>query len=345
MNMSGAQMRTAVRLAETESPANRWGIILAGGDGTRLLSLLRKISGDDRPKQFTPILGGETLLRQTQERVLRLIKPCQMLLVLTRTHEQFYADQVSDWPLTSLVIQPQNRGTAPAILYSLMRLRQMDPQGVVALFPSDHYFANNDALTDHMDMAFISAEARPDMVVLLGIMPDSPEVEYGWIEPGPVISSPVYHAIRRVHRFWEKPSHTLASDLLARGCLWNSFIMVGHVQAFLDLIRCTLPCFYQRFQSISPLLFSAGETDAVERLYSVLHPINFSHDVLSARTDTLTVLCGTDLGWSDLGEPKRVLSVIKRRGVQTALGASPELMSAAAALRLREKTGRAETHG
>jgi len=182
-----------------------------------------------------------------------------------------------------------------------MRLREMDPQGVVAFFPSDHYFANNEAFTEHINIASVSAEARPDMVVVLGIMPDSPEVEYGWIEPGPVIS---YHAICRVNRFWEKPSQTLASDLLARGCVWNSFIMAGHVQVFLDLIRRTLPFFYRRFESISPLLFSAGERDAVERLYSVLHPINCSHGVLSVRTDNLAVLCGTGLGWSDLGEPK-----------------------------------------
>ena len=112
--ISGLQMRAAVRFAGAESPANRWGIILAGGDGTRLLSLSRKISGDDRPKQFCPILSSETLLRQTQRRVLRLIKPRQMLLVLTRKHEHFYSDQVSDLASTSLVIQSQNRGTAPA---------------------------------------------------------------------------------------------------------------------------------------------------------------------------------------------------------------------------------------
>jgi mannose-1-phosphate guanylyltransferase len=220
-------------------------------------------------------------LQQTQQRVSRLVKYRQTLLVLTRTHEQFYADQVSDVPFTSLVIQPQNRGTAPAILYSLMRLRELDPRSVIAFFPSDHHFSNNEAFTRQIDTALISAEARPDLVFLLGITPECPEVEYGWIEPGALMSSPFSHGARRVSRFWEKPSQALALDLFARGCLWNSFIMVGHVQAFLNLIRHTLPLLFQSFEAIRPLLFSAGEKKAVKRLYSVLPPINCSHEVLS----------------------------------------------------------------
>jgi mannose-1-phosphate guanylyltransferase len=315
--MSGVQMLAAVPFTGDESLSNRWGVILAGGDGRRLLSLTWKISGDDRPKQFSSILGGETLVQQTQQRVSRLIKQRQTLLVLTRTHEQFYLDQVSEMPSTSLVIQPQNRGTAPAILYSVIRLREMDPQGIVAFFPSDHHFSDNEAFTRHIDMAFTSANARPDLVFLLGITPECPEVEYGWIEPGPFIRSPLSPAIRSVSRFWEKPSQTLASNLLARGCLWNSFVMVGHVQAFLDLIRHTLPVLFERFESVRTVLFSVQEKNAIEGLYSVLRPTNFSHDVLSAWTDNLAVLCGAGLGWSDLGEPNRVLSVLKRTGFHT----------------------------
>jgi mannose-1-phosphate guanylyltransferase len=327
----------AVSYAGTEPRSNRWGVILAGGDGTRLLSLTRKISGDDRPKQFSAIMGGETLLQQTQQRVSRLVKHRQTLLVLTRTHEEFYVDQISDVSSTSLVIQPQNRGTAPAILYSLMRLRELDPRSVVAFFPSDHHFSNSDAFTSEIHTALISAEARPDLVFLLGITPECPAVEYGWIEPGPFMASPFSHAARRVSRFWEKPSQALATELMARGCLWNSFVMVGHVQAFLDLIRHTLPLLFQSFEAIRSLLFSAGEKEAVERLYSVLPSINFSHDVLSARTGNLAVLCGTGLGWSDLGVPDRVLSVLKRKGFQTEWAAAAKAAIHPAGLHLRTR--------
>jgi cytochrome c551/c552 len=75
--------------------SNRWGVILAGGDGKRLLPLTRTITGDDRPKQFCALTGGETLLKQTRRRVGRMILGQQTLLVMTRTHERYYADQVT----------------------------------------------------------------------------------------------------------------------------------------------------------------------------------------------------------------------------------------------------------
>jgi mannose-1-phosphate guanylyltransferase len=78
--------------------AHRWGIILAGGEGARLRSLTRAIVGDERPKQFCPILGDETLLDQTRNRVALAMPSQQTLLVLTRTHEQFYRPNLREVP-------------------------------------------------------------------------------------------------------------------------------------------------------------------------------------------------------------------------------------------------------
>src|SRR6266849_2035571 len=101
---------------------DRWAVILAGGDGTRLRSLTRAIAGDDRPKQFCPILSNETLLDQTRRRVSLAVPSCQTMLSLTATHRDFYMELVADMPPANLVVQPTNLGTAPAILYSLFRL-------------------------------------------------------------------------------------------------------------------------------------------------------------------------------------------------------------------------------
>jgi len=75
---------------ETAAPRRaRWGVVLAGGDGKRLLPLTRKISGDDRPKQFCALTAGETLLDQTLRRISPLIAEQRTLLLLTQTHERF----------------------------------------------------------------------------------------------------------------------------------------------------------------------------------------------------------------------------------------------------------------
>src|SRR5437016_8599056 len=101
---------------------SRWALILAGGDGRRLRPLTRQIAGDDRPKQFCPVLGGETLLEQTRRRVAALAPSERVLVVVVRAHERFYAPLLADVPSRCVVIQPENRGTAPAILYGLLRL-------------------------------------------------------------------------------------------------------------------------------------------------------------------------------------------------------------------------------
>ena len=115
------------------SGSDRWAVILAGGDGTRLQALTRTISGDDRPKQFCPIIGGRTLLDQTSRRVALSVAPERTLTVVTRTHEHFYQPLIKD--ARGLLVQPENKGTATAILFSLLRIAQLSPDATVAFFP------------------------------------------------------------------------------------------------------------------------------------------------------------------------------------------------------------------
>lgn len=308
--MSNETRQMSPMLTLGDSCDHRWGVILAGGDGKRLLPLTRKIAGDDRPKQFCAILDGNTLLDQTRRRVERMIQPLQTLLVVTKTHERFYLDQVIGTPSSCVLAQPYNRGTAPAILFSLLHLRQLDRRAIVAFFPSDHYFADDSEVVAHVDSAFDAARSFSDKVVLLGIAASSPEIEYGWIEPGGPLTNGLSRAIFRVRRFWEKPDLSRASALMKQGCLWNSFVMVGRVDAFLGLIRFALPSLFARFESIRPSLFTAEEPVSLLELYSGLGgSSSFSSDVLVPNPEHLAVLSCGNLGWSDLGEPGRVLLV------------------------------------
>ena len=300
----------------TAGPCHRWGVILAGGDGTRLRSLTRRISGDDRPKQFCRVVGNETLLHQTQCRLSATIPTLQTLVVLTRAHECFYIDQLNDLASSSLLIQPDNRGTAPAILYSLTSVQHLDPRALVGFFPSDHYFCNEPALHAYVDAAFSEIESHAGTVILVGISPETPEVGYGWIQPGAPFATARTKSIFHVDRFWEKPSLSQACSLMSLGCLWNSFIMVGQVQAFLNLIGRVLPMLFQAFQTLHSGV-GAADGGPLDRLYAGIPTVNFSRQVLAACPGGLAVLRADGLGWSDLGEPGRVLSVLARKGAQS----------------------------
>lgn len=292
---------------------NIWAVILAGGDGARLRPLTRLIAGDERPKQFCAILGGKTLLDQTRQRVSLVVPPDKTMMVVTETHEPFYAPLLADVAARRVVVQPKNQGTAPAILYSLLRLAATAPTASVAFFPSDHYFSDDKTFMSHVEAALDASQLCEDMIILLGIIPESPEIEYGWIEPAEPVSRGLF-AMRRVRRFWEKPSLRKARKLMAVNCLWNSFVMVGRVQAFLKMIRRATPELYRAFTVVQSVLDMREEKRKVELLYSDLSSTNFSHQVLAARPEDLAVLPVSGVKWSDWGETTRVLSDLRKIG-------------------------------
>jgi mannose-1-phosphate guanylyltransferase len=288
-------------------------MILAGGDGERLRPLTRVVAGDERPKQFCAVVGLETPLERTRRRAALAILPARTLVALTRSHERFYRPLIGGMPPHCALVQPENRGTAPAILYGLLRIAAIAPTAAVAILPSDHYVDNDHRFMSYVSAAFAAVEARPDLVVLLGIAPGSPETEYGWIEPAGRVPGTT---LLRVGRFYEKPTRALAADLLDRRCLWNSFVMVGGIPAWLAMIRQAAPALDAAFTTARPMLGTPAEPAAVRALYDRLPTSSFAADVLAARSSNLAVLPVTGVEWSDWGQPARVLSTLARLGIR-----------------------------
>ena len=173
-------------------------------------------------------------------------------------------------PAIQKVVQPSNRGTLPAILWSLLRIVQLDEHAVVAFFPSDHYYSQEGKFIAGITSGYELAELHEGNIILLGAAPDRPETEYGWIEPETPVANRSGNQLTRVRRFWEKPSSEIAKRLLDQGCLWNTFVMVGRASAFLNMIQQTAPIIYRDFGSILTPSSLGMEAELMESIYERL---------------------------------------------------------------------------
>lgn len=309
-------------------PTPPWALLLAGGDGRRLRPLTRQIAGDPRPKQFCALFDGETLLDRTRRRADLLTRPDQHVVVVSREHEPYYAGLVTQFAPDRLVVQPRNAGTAPGIVYPLLRMRQLAGNVPVAIFPSDHYISDDATFITAVTHAVAIARARPDLVVLLGVEASAPETEYGWIEADPVPLPLAGEPAFAIQRFWEKPSLRLAERLFERGALWNSFVMVGWVDTFLTLTRRVAPGLSAAFDPLSAAIGGPRESAIAERVYAALESSGFSELVLVPGTDRLVTVRVKSVDWSDWGHPQRVMATMRRTGWRPAWLNRVELASA-----------------
>ena len=310
-----SRVRTLVAEAPVVRPSaqdsgRRWAVLLAGGDGTRLQSLTLKIAGDSRPKQFCSIIGGESLIAQTRARIKPLFHTDQELFVVTRAHESYYREELRDVDDSRIISQPLNRGTGVAVAIALLHILERDADAVVIFLPCDHYYSDSEACGRAIRTAISGAERYPDSIVLVGAKAHYPEVEYGWIELGSAISH-VPIPLLQVNRFWEKPSLLQAQTLLQGGCLWNTFVTVGHARALLDLVCSQVP-------NVVPSLTKAMAENGLDAAYRLMPAVDFSREVLAPQPHRLLAVTDTTSGWADLGSPTRVLDILARDKIEPA---------------------------
>jgi mannose-1-phosphate guanylyltransferase len=295
-----------------------WAIVLAGGEGVRLRPLVRRLLGEERPKQFVKLLGPRSLLRQTLDRVALRVSPERTVVVTVRQHTDYVAEEFAGSARPPyLLAQPGDRGTGAAILYAAQWIAWRDPGATVAIFPSDHFILGEATFMAHVQEVAGAVDRNPDRVVLLGGQPTSPESEYGWIEPGAPIDG---HngVVSTVRRFREKPSDVVAQACLSAGGLWNTAITVARTRALLELGARALPEMSRRFAGLEPFRESARGLAALQEAYALVPRASFSRAVLEPHPEHLGVSPLPRVTWCDLGSPRRVLYVLARMRVRPA---------------------------
>jgi len=284
-----------------------WAVVLAAGDGARLRPLTRLLYEQDLPKQFAVIEGGRSLLQSTLDRLAARFPAERTVVVVGKSQETVARHQLGDFAGVEIVAQPRNLGTGPGLLLPLARVRARDPGARVAVFPSDHYVPRPERLLEGIETALEAVDRSG--LALIGVEPDRPETEYGWIVPESNASTSAA-GIQIVHRFVEKPERPLAERLLRQGALWNTFICVGRLQEFWEEARLHMPRTARLFNLYAEHAGQPDEGHVLEEIYSRIEPANFSRDVLE-RARGLGVVPVRDSGWSDWGSPRRIFESLR----------------------------------
>lgn len=212
-------------------------------------------------------------------------------------------------------MQPRNRGTGVAIASALFRILQLQTNPLVAFFPCDHYYSNDDAFAQTITSAMDLAADRPNAIILVGAEATYPEVEYRWIGPGRSIRRSAAIPLMTVTRFWEKPSVPKA---------------VGYASTFLELLRLQAP-------DAMPYIAAGLGRNNIEAVYRSVRPIDFSREVLAPLPDRLLVVRDAGSGWADLGNPARVIDTLVRNRIEPAWLNEMRL--------LEKQPGRSSRHG
>jgi mannose-1-phosphate guanylyltransferase len=295
-----------------EEQGSMWSIVLAGGEGMRLRRLVRRIHGEERPKQFAAVASGRSLLRETLERAA-LLTPCDRTVIVAKAdHAHYLLEEREGGRMPHVLAQPADRGTAAGVLLPVHWVRARDPEAVVAVLPSDHLIVEKDQFMAHVAEVAAAVRANPDWVVLLGAQPDRAETEYGWIEPGRTLARTSAGPISAVSRFWEKPGPGQAEACLGRGCLWNTFVIVARAARLAELGQRYVPRLSARIVPLDRFFGTEHEGWALRQAYALAPPRNFSRDVLEPGQGELMVSRMPALAWCDLGTPHRVFEAVRQ---------------------------------
>jgi mannose-1-phosphate guanylyltransferase len=293
-----------------------WAIVLAAGEGTRLVSVTRALYGSEIPKQFAALTGERTFLQMTMDRISTLVPPSRTVVVVSEARRALAEAQLADYPGVEIVAQPRNLGTAVGVLLPLTHVLARDPDARVAIFPSDHHIRREVPFVDAVRRALRAALEAPSGTALVGAAAESAATDLGWIVPDRKIR-PNDARSARVVRFVEKPPEAAAMRLLAAGALWNTLVIAAEGRGLWELASRQVPHVAEGFERYRHAVRGPKASMSMRELYGRLPSADISRDVLQRSPYELAVVSLIDAGWSDLGTPARLLRCLDEIGHST----------------------------
>ena len=277
-----------------------YGVIMAGGGGTRFWPLSRK----ERPKQLLNLSGREIMVNETIDRVAKSIGKDDLFIVTnvsqaglmqTETKGRIREDHI--------LAEPAARNTAACIGYAAMEIVRKYEDGIMCILPSDAFVKDEEEFKRIIDAA-ISAAEDTDKLVTIGIKPTFPATGYGYIKRKADAAGNVTFdsekSYTEVEEFVEKPDAETAKTYVGEGnYLWNSGMFIWKASTILSKFQLLLPDIYECLVRIGDAMGSSREQEVIDEVYPVIPKISIDYGIME-RSDDVLVIEG-DFGWNDVG--------------------------------------------
>ena len=288
---------------------NKFGVVMAGGGGTRFWPLSRK----ERPKQLLNLSGKDLMVNETLDRLAGSIDRENMFIVTNVTQAELMKEETKGRMREDHILaEPAARNTAACIGYAAMEIVKKYGDGMMCILPSDHFIKNEKEFSAIIDAAMLAAE-KTDALVTIGINPDFPATGYGYIKAKPGSETPIGDKNGKnysiVEEFVEKPDLETARDYLEEGCYsWNSGMFIWKASVILSYMQKLLPDVYACLEKIGDAMNTAEEKKVIEEVYPTIPKISIDYGIME-RADNVLVISG-EFGWNDIGSLD-MLSIMK----------------------------------
>jgi mannose-1-phosphate guanylyltransferase len=274
-----------------------WAVIPAGGSGTRLWP----VSRSRMPKFLISFIGDQrSLLQQTVDRLRPIASPERTLIVCGPQHAGGVAGQIADLSGDQIVVEPEPRGTCPAIALAAALIARRDSQAIMGSFAADHAVADPDSFQRAVSLA--REAAASNWLVTIGCRPTRPETGYGYIAltDETILAGPSGAAYRAA-RFVEKPDLATAVSYVEGGRhLWNASMFVWRASTFMEELYAFQPAIADGVDRIAAAWGTAGYERVLNDIWPSLADISVDTGVMELSSRVAVV--PAEFGWSDVGD-------------------------------------------
>ena len=280
-------------------------VILAGGSGSRFWPKSRK----NTPKQLLKILGDDTMIQLTYNRLKKISSADHILIVASKELAKQIHKEIPEIPKKNYIIEPSGKNTAPAIGLAALHVFKCDSDAVMGVYPADHIIMGDTKFKAVIRLANKMVEQKTSLITI-GIKPTYPSTGYGYIQYDCRKKTEI-EGVYKVKTFAEKPGKATAEKFVNSGeFLWNGGMFVWKAKIILQEMKTFMPELHQSLDVINDTLSKSQYKTVLDREWKLVQPKSIDYGILEKARNVYTI--EADFKWNDLGSWQALFSVLTK---------------------------------